>query len=289
MKIARILNASQESFIFVEGGLAITREEIIERTGLKLPPTLQELLNTSDDIHTLEHALKKVHFRQKVEDFEITFPIAAPPKIICLNFNYKDQHEWIRFGKSFPIEPIIYIRPHTCLNGPYEDVVLPSFTTKVDYEGELAVVICKKCKAISESEAPYVIWGYMVFNDITARDIQQQDVQISRSKCLDMSAPCGPWITSRSEVEDPHNLRIITKVNGEVRQDSTTANMVLSIWQIVSKLSKVITLEPGDIISTGTPLGTVLSFHGKKPWLKTNDIVEVGIEGLGSIRNRILV
>jgi 2-keto-4-pentenoate hydratase/2-oxohepta-3-ene-1,7-dioic acid hydratase in catechol pathway len=117
-------------------------------------------------------------------------------------------------------------------------------------------------------------------NDVSARDIQYTDIQVSRSKCFDTFAPCGPWITTRSEVSDPNNLRICTRVNGETRQDSTTGNMVLRVEEIISKLSKVMTLEPGNIISTGTPMGTILSSGGRKPWLKTGDIVEVEIERL---------
>ncbi len=152
----------------------------------------------------------------------------------------------------------------------------------------MAFVISKKCKNVSENDAIMTVGGYFVMNDVSARDIQYTDVQVSRSKCFDTFAPCGPWITTRSEVADPNKLRILTRVNGETRQDSNTANMVLRVEEIISKLSKVMTLEPGDIISTGTPMGTILSSGGRKPWLKSGDMVEVEIESLGAIKNKIV-
>jgi 2-keto-4-pentenoate hydratase/2-oxohepta-3-ene-1,7-dioic acid hydratase in catechol pathway len=209
-------------------------------------------------------------------------------KIICLAFNYTDQGTWVRFGKNPPKEPVIYLKPRTSLIGARDDIICPNFVKELDYEGELALAIGKKCRKINEDDALKYVVGYFVFNDVSARDIQFVDKQYSRAKGFDTFGPCGPWITTSDEISNPSNLRITTKVNGETRQNSSTKNLVLKIERIIYRLSKVMTLEPGDIISTGTPSGTALSMSSNLKYLKHNDIVEVEIEKLGKIENRVL-
>ena len=156
----------------------------------------------------------------------------------------------------------------------------------LDYEIELALIIGKDCKNISEEEAKKIIFGYMILNDASARDIQAKDKQFTRAKGFDTFAPCGPWITTSDEISDPHNLKMVTKVNGAIRQNSSTSNMHLKVASIVSILSKVMTLEKGDIISTGTPAGVMLN----KPdavFLKNGDEIEMEIESLGKLKNTI--
>jgi 2-keto-4-pentenoate hydratase/2-oxohepta-3-ene-1,7-dioic acid hydratase in catechol pathway len=158
---------------------------------------------------------------------------------------------------------------------------------RLDYEAELAVIIGKQAKKLSEEEALDCVFGYMIFHDVSARDIQFKDKQFTRGKGIDTFAPCGPWITTKDEVPDPQNLMITTKVNSETRQNSSSSNMVLSIKRIISGLTRTMTLEPGDIISTGTPAGVAMSM--KEPrYLKNGDIVEIAIERLGTIRHKIL-
>lgn len=286
MKVARIAGPSTESYILIRGNETIIRDEVASQLGINLPNTLEEFL-LGEFAHKVEHLEPKLQFTHSLNNFQFLCPISNPPKIIFLNFNYKDQSGWIRFGKTSPRDPVFYLKPRTCLNGPSAEIICPDFVTQLDFEGELAAVIGKKCKNISEIDALLAICGYMVMNDVSARDIQYTDIQVSRSKCFDTFAPCGPWITTRADVKDPNDLRVVSKVNGEVRQDSRTSNMVLRVEEIVSKLSKVMTLEPGDIISTGTPMGTILSSHGTKAWLRNDDLIEVEVEGLGSIRNRV--
>lgn len=289
MKIARTTSDKPENLYVVisDRHTTITRGEITEQTGINLPVEPIDILS-SGLVYELESLLPELKFKHLLNDSELSFPIRDPPKIIFLNFNYRDQSGWIRFGKKLPREPVFYLKPRTCLNGPFDDIYCPQLVTQLDFEGELAFVICKKCKNISEDDAITVVGGYFAMNDVSARDVQYADIQVSRSKCFDTFAPCGPWITTRSEIRNSDNLKIRTKVNGEIRQDSNTANMVLRIEEIVSKLSKVMTLEPGDIVSTGTPMGTILSSGGKKPWLKSGDIVEVEIKKIGVIRNRVI-
>ena len=202
--------------------------------------------------------------------------------------HYTDQGSWVRFGRNPPKEPVIYLKPKTALIGPTEDIICPNFVHELDYEGELAFAIGKKCRRVDESDALNYIAGYFVLNDISARDIQFIDKQYTRAKGFDTFGPCGPWLTTSDEVPDPCNLHLATRVNGEIRQDSSTKNLVLNIKKIVHSLSKIMTLEPGDIVSTGTPSGTALSMSSNLKYLKHNDIVEVEIEKLGKITNRVV-
>ena len=172
------------------------------------------------------------------------------------------------------------------MNHPFNDVKCPYFVQRLDYEAELAIIIGKNTKNIEPEKAADCIFGYTILHDVSARDIQFKDKQFTRGKSIDTFAPCGPWITTKDEIRDPQNLQIVTKVNGETRQNSSSSKMVISIEKIISSLSKVMTLESGDIISTGTPAGVAMSM--KEPrYLKDGDVVEITIENLGTIRNRI--
>lgn len=290
MKIAKVLDKKgAESFgiVSADGTMAVTRDEIQKQTGLTVHASVEDFL-FHEDSRKLESHIGKLSFTQRVKDFKLLPPITRTFKIICLAFNYSDQTSWVRFGKSPPKDPVIYMKSRTSLAGPFDNIVRPEFVTQLDYEGELAFVIKKKCKGVSEDKAPEYVGGYFVLNDVSARDIQFTDKQYSRAKSFDTFGPCGPWLTTPDEIRDPCNLRLVTKVNGEVRQDSSTKNLVLRIDRIIHSLSKAMTLEPGDIISTGTPTGTVLSLSSHLKYLQHGDVVEVEVEGLGKIRNRIV-
>ena len=179
-----------------------------------------------------------------------------------------------------------FIKPRTTLCGTNSNIICPKFVKELDYEVELAVVIGKECKNISEEQAMNQIFGYMVLNDVSARDIQFQDKQFTRGKSFDTFAPCGPWITTNDEINNPQDLHLLTNINGEERQNSNTKNMHITIPQIISKLSKVMTLEPGDIISTGTPEGVALK-NPDTPFLKDGDKIHMEIEKLGTIKNTV--
>ncbi len=270
-------------------GKVVTRDEIVKQTGLVLPSDLEQFLFGKEYGRVVKANLTKLSFTHEITEFRLLPPIMKTFKIICLAFNYTDQVNWVRFGKYPPKEPIIYMKPRTSLIGPIDDIICPKFVNQLDYEGELAFVIDKKCKKVTKDEAPDYIGGYFVLNDVSARDVQSIDKQYTRAKGFDTFGPCGPWLTTSDEISDPCNLHITTKVNGEIRQDSSTKNLVLKIDEIIYRLSNVMTLEPGDIISTGTPSGTALSLssHSSK-YLKHNDVVEVEIERLGNIKNRVL-
>jgi 2-keto-4-pentenoate hydratase/2-oxohepta-3-ene-1,7-dioic acid hydratase in catechol pathway len=287
MRLARTLQSNQENFVVIDhNGAAITSDELAIQTGLVLPKQLEKFL-FSDYLKKMIKLLDSLSFTHSIDEFKILPPINETYKIICLAFNYTDQGSWVRFGRKPPTEPVIYLKPRTCLIGPTDDILCPKIVKQLDYEGELALTIGRKCKNVSTTEASDYIAGYFVLNDVSARDIQFIDKQYTRAKGFDTFGPCGPWLTTTDEIIDPGNLRITSRVNGDIRQDSSTANLVLNVNEIISKLSKVMTLEPGDIISTGTPSGTALSLSSDLKYLKHNDIVEVEIEKIGKIRNRV--
>jgi 2-keto-4-pentenoate hydratase/2-oxohepta-3-ene-1,7-dioic acid hydratase in catechol pathway len=179
------------------------------------------------------------------------------------------------------------MKPRTALNDPFGDIICPNIVNRLDYEAELAVIIGENAKKIEPEDALEYVFGYMIMHDVSARDIQFKDKQFTRGKSIDTFAPCGPWITTRDEVADPQDLRITTKVNGEIRQNSSSSKMVISIRSIISSLSQIMTLEAGDIISTGTPAGVAMSMKDPK-YLNDGDVVEISIDNLGTIRNRIV-
>ena len=286
MKVARLrLKESIETYGIVseDGKKIITKEQIQERTGIPIPPHIKEFLfgGWLEEIKTKKNDLD---YDLLVDDVELLSPLPNPPKIICLAFNYYDHAR--DAGLTPTEEPVIFLKPSTALNSPHGTIISPSYVKRLDYEAEIAVIIGTKIKKVSEEESLDAIFGYMVFHDVSARDIQFKDKQFTRGKSIDTFAPCGPWITTKDEVGDPQSLKIMTTVNGEIRQNSSSSNMVIPIRKIISSLSNLITIEPGDIISTGTPAGVAMSMKEPK-YLKHNDIVEISIEKLGTIKNRI--
>ncbi len=282
MKVARIKQDSMETYALVYNDQMTSREELEKHLGKDLPDSIEEFL--FGDYGTSIKAAKLTAGKNK--QYKLLPPILKPPKIICLGYNYLDHAK--EQGIVPPEEPVIFMKPRTTLIGAYDSIVCPNFVTKLDYEGELAFVIKKDCKNVSREDAMNYVLGYMVFNDVSAREIQFNDKQWTRGKSLDTFAPCGPWITTKDEISDPHNLKLVTKVNGEIRQNSSTKNMALKIDRIVASLSKIMTLEQGDIIATGTPSGVAV-FMAEPKFLKNGDVVEVEVEGLGRIRNGVVI
>lgn len=283
MKIARLSTNNMETYGFVNGNSVITKDGITSQTGIPIPQNIKDFLFDGwyDEV---KPKIPKLNFTQNISNVKFLAPIPNPSKIICLAFNYKDHAK--EQNLIPPDEPAIIIKPRSTLNGATSEIICPSFVSKLDYEIELALIIGKDCKNITEEQAKSAIFGYMILNDASARDIQARDKQFTRAKGFDTFAPCGPWITTADDVPNPQNLKMITKVNGIVRQNSSTSNMFLGVYSIVSMLSKVMTLEKGDIISTGTPAGVMLN----KPdavFLKDGDKIEMEIEGLGKLENTV--
>jgi 2-keto-4-pentenoate hydratase/2-oxohepta-3-ene-1,7-dioic acid hydratase in catechol pathway len=287
MKIARIKDTKighTYAIVSDDKKKLITKSEIQEQTGIPIPQSIKEFMFKGwlNEVKGHQANLKYDH---RIEDIELLAPLPNPPKIICLAFNYYDHAR--DAGLTPSDEPVIFMKPRTALNSPFNDIICPSFVKRLDYEAEIAVIMGEDTKKVSEGQALESVFGYMILHDVSSRDIQFKDKQYTRAKSIDTFAPCGPWITTKDEVTDPQNLKIITKVNGEMRQNSSSINMVIPIRKIISSLSAIMTIEAGDIISTGTPAGVAMSM--KEPrYLKDGDIVEIDIEKLGMIRNRVV-
>ena len=283
MKIARLIRDGKETYGLIKDDRVATKDDIIYQTGIPIPLNIKDFLFEGwyDEV---KDKISDTSFKDKLEKFRLLAPIPDPPKIICLTFNYpahaKEQN------LVSPKEPVIFMKPRTTLCGTDSDIMCPNFIKQLDYEIELAVIIGKTCKNVDESRSKDYIFGYMVFNDVSARDIQMRDKQFTRGKSFDTFAPCGPWITSADEVTNPQDLQLVTRINGQNRQDSSTKNMFIKIPSIISKLSNVMTLEKGDIIVTGTPDGVALN-NPSTPFLKNGDKIEMEIEKLGRIQNTV--
>jgi 2-keto-4-pentenoate hydratase/2-oxohepta-3-ene-1,7-dioic acid hydratase in catechol pathway len=285
MKIARLSHNGNETYGFIKGDKVATKDEITYSTGVPIPQNVKDFLFDGwyDEI---KNKIKDLPYGENISKYKLLPPIPNPNKIICLAFNYVDHAR--EQGLQAPEDPAIVIKPRTALNSTNSDITCPDFVTQLDYEIELALIIGKNCKNISVENATNAIFGYMILNDVSARDIQFKDKQFTRGKSFDSFAPCGPWITTADEIKNPQDLKMVTKINGEIRQNSSSSNMFIKIPEIVSKLSKVMTLEKGDIISTGTPAGVMLN----KPnavFLKDGDKVEMEIENLGTLNNTIKI
>ncbi len=213
--------------------------------------------------------------------------VTNPNKIICVGLNYRKHAD--ETNAPYPEVPILFNKFNNTLTGHNSDIAVPKVTEKLDYEVELGVVIGKKAKYIPTEAALDYVFGYCTVNDLSARDLQLRTPQWLLGKSCDDFSPVGPYLVSADEIEDPQNLRLKTVVNGEVRQDSNTSDMIFSVSEIVSYISQHMTLEPGDLILTGTPEGVVLGYpEDQQIYLKPNDIVTVEIENLGSLTNRFV-
>lgn len=198
-----------------------------------------------------------------------------PTKIVCVGINYRAHAT--EMGHDLPSEPVIFLKPPTCINGPQGEIRIPEGAGRVDFEGELAAVIGRRTHRVSPGEAISHILGFICANDVTARDIQKRDGQWTRAKGFDTFCPVGPWV--ETDV-DPLDLKIETYLNGELKQSSRTSDMIFNVYELVSFISGVMTLLPGDIVLTGTPAGV-------GP-MRPGDVVEVRIEGIGSLVNRVV-
>ncbi|MCS7102809.1 MAG: fumarylacetoacetate hydrolase family protein, partial [Candidatus Korarchaeum sp.] len=233
------------------GDEVVPSAELSKSLGKGLPPTLDELIKTPliDDVIKLGE--KTLERTIKLEEVDIVRPISDPPKIICLGRNYVEHATEI--GSEPPKEPVIFMKPRTSLNDPFSDVLIPDdYTLEVDYEGEIAFVVRRGGRKLSEDEAKSSILGYLAFNDVTARDLQRRDKQWVRGKSLDGFAPIGPWIEVSVGFEE---LGVSTWVNGELRQKASSREMIFKPWEILAILSRGMTMEAGDLIATGTPAG----------------------------------
>jgi len=212
-------------------------------------------------------------------------PIERPGKIICVGLNYRDHAE--EQGIALPEAPLLFAKWQNALIGPAEPIVIPPIVTKCDFEAELGVVIGERVRDVSAENALDAVAGYICVNDVSARDLQFADGQWTRGKSPDTFCPVGPSLVPRDEIPDPQALAIRAILNGEAVQDSNTSNMVFGIAEVIAYVTRTITLEPGDLIATGTPAG-VGAFRKPPLFMQPGDEITIEIEGLGSLTNPVV-
>ncbi len=223
--------------------------------------------------------------RLALADVRLEAPIARPPKFLAVGLNYADHVA--ESGLETPAHPTIFNKQSTCVTGPTDPIHLPRASAVLDYEGELGFVIGRRCRHVARDDAADVIAGYLVVNDVTVRDWQLRIPTWTMGKSFDTHGPIGPWIVASDELRDPHQLRLRTWVNDELRQDSNTKQLIFDCFALVEHFSTAFTLEPGDIIGTGTPSGVGIVQKPPK-LLKDGDVVRIEIEGIGQIENRVI-
>jgi 2-keto-4-pentenoate hydratase/2-oxohepta-3-ene-1,7-dioic acid hydratase in catechol pathway len=231
---------------------------------------------------------KKDAARPEAGSVKFCAPVIDPQKIVCIGLNYKDHAA--ESGAPIPKEPVLFSKFPTALIGHGANIVLPKVSAKVDYEAELVIVIGKRGRHLTPENAASYIAGYTVGHDVSARDwqLEKDGKQWMAGKTFDTFAPCGPVVVTSDEVADPHNLPISLRLNGQIMQQSNTNQMIFRANQIVAYISQVFTIEPGDLIYTGTPPGVGMARKPSPIWLKAGDVVEVEIQGLGLLRNPVV-
>jgi len=252
----------------------------------ELPTDLVQLLAQGPSgLSAARRAIESSTQRIPLTEVTLLSPIPRPGKVLAIGLNYEDHIA--ETGKARPEYPTVFNKQTTCITSHRSPIHLPRVSSALDYEGELAFVIGRRCRHVPKERAREVIAGYCIMNDVTVRDIQLRTPTWTMGKSFDTHGPLGPWLTTADEVPDPHTLSLRTWVNGELRQNSNTSNLVFNCDFLVEYLTQAFTLEPGDVISTGTPSGVGGAMNPPK-FLRAGDVVRIEIEGLGSLQNHVI-
>jgi len=259
---------------------------LYEDEGLSIRSFLSRSQREREDLlASALHHLDSGNHLLTLDQVELGPPVPDPEKFLCVGLNYREHASEV--NAALPPVPTIFAKFRNSLVGPTSPIVLPTVSKLIDYEGELTVVIGTRCQGVSEQEALDYVAGYTVCNDVSARDLQMQTSQWTAGKAIDTFAPMGPGIVLAETIPDPQTLLLTTRVNGEVVQHDSTANMIYSVAKIIAFLSSFMTLEPGDLIATGTPSG-VGGMRQPPLFLRDGDLVEIEIESIGVIRNPVI-
>lgn len=237
----------------------------------------------------IEYALEQISFNDyrliyNLDEVKVEAPVPAPGKMICVGHNYREHI--LEMGRELPAYPVVFAKFANTIIGPHDDIPFFPISEQLDYEAEFAFVIGKRARNVTQGEALDYVAGYTIANDITYRDIQRRTIQWLQGKTVEGSAPMGPWLVTSDELQDPSGLEVVLTVNGEERQRSNTANLVFSVQYLVEFLSNLMTLEPGDIILTGTPGGVGVA-RNPQVFLKDGDVVRIEIDRIGVLENSI--
>jgi 2-keto-4-pentenoate hydratase/2-oxohepta-3-ene-1,7-dioic acid hydratase in catechol pathway len=252
----------------------------------ELPRDVAALLAAGPDaLARAQSAAAAARERLPLAPLRLASPILRPPKFLAIGLNYADHVA--ESGQKPPAFPIVFNKQSTCVTGPHDPVQMPRVSSALDYEGELGFVVGRRCRHVPRARAHEVIAGYLVVNDVSVRDWQLRVPTMTMGKSFDTHGPLGPWLTTADELGDPHGLRLRTWVNGELRQDSSTKNLIFDCFALIEHLSTAFTLEPGDVVATGTPGGVGIAMKPPR-LLRVGDSVRIEIEGLGALENQIV-
>jgi 2-keto-4-pentenoate hydratase/2-oxohepta-3-ene-1,7-dioic acid hydratase in catechol pathway len=283
MKLIRYTHGGRTSLGVVDDGHAVDLASLLPDA----PGSLKDLIAGGAHFYPrIRTALAKATTRVPLTAVRLEAPLPDAQKYLAIGMNYEDHaNEARRAGVTVPTTQLWFNKQVSCIVGPYDDVHKPRASKQVDYEAELGVVIGQRCRHVTAADAPHVVGGYFVANDVTARDWQMASPTYTLGKSFDTHGPTGPWVVTPDEVPDPHDLEMRLTVNGELRQKQNTGTMIHNIWQQIEHLSTVMTLMPGDLIATGTCAGVGIAL-GK--FLQPGDVVRVEIDRIGHIENRIV-
>jgi 2-keto-4-pentenoate hydratase/2-oxohepta-3-ene-1,7-dioic acid hydratase in catechol pathway len=266
---------------------AIAGEEVVDlhEAAPDLPVDTASILALGEAARgALQDAIDSGRGRRPLADVTLTAPV-RPQKFFGIGLNYADHAaEANREPTEFPT---VFAKMINCVSGPYDPIELPAVSEQLDYEAELAVVIGRRCRHVAREDAPGVVGGYTIANDVSVRDWQRKTQQWTLGKSFDTHGPLGPWIVTPDELGDPHAVSFRTHVSGELRQQSNTSNLIHDCWDLIADISTVCTLEPGDVIATGTCSG-VAAFMTPPKWLAVGDVVRIEFDGIGAIENRVV-
>jgi 2-keto-4-pentenoate hydratase/2-oxohepta-3-ene-1,7-dioic acid hydratase in catechol pathway len=250
---------------------------------------MEALLALGPDGMQAARAATETAPRRGLADVHLLAPVTRPSKYLAIAANYQSHIDEVKAANPDYVPPVYqrwFTKLPNAINGPYDPIPMPPESSELDYEVELAIVIGTRCRRVRVADAASVVAGYAIHNDVSVRDWQKRSPTIMLGKAWDGHGPLGPWIVTPDEIGDPHTLALTCSVNGEVRQQGSTAEMINNCWEQIAYLSTVMTLEPGDVIATGTPFGTAGSMKPPR-WLKVGDIVRCEIEKIGFIEARI--
>jgi 2-keto-4-pentenoate hydratase/2-oxohepta-3-ene-1,7-dioic acid hydratase in catechol pathway len=254
-----------------------------------LPKDMRGILTVGDAALARIRSVNKLpEATYPLTDVKLEAPVPNASKFLAIGMNYKDHaEEAIRKGVKIPDSQVWFNKQVSCIAGPYDPTHMPRVSTQLDYEVELGVIIGKRCRHVSLANAKSVIAGYTVMNDVSVRDWQFKAFTWTLGKSFDTHGPCGPWMVTSDEIDDPHALELRLLVNGKMHQKASTGLMIYNVFQQIEYLTTVMTLEPGDLLATGTPAGVGLAMDPPF-WLKVGDVVRAEIDGIGHIENRVI-